>query len=75
MKRVLIYGDSNTYGFSPVRSDARLPEDIKKAPDEQAIRLLIERIETSPSDDKKSTTVSCIYSTLSTVVGKTGHKG
>lgn len=50
-------------------------EDIKKAPDEQAIRLLIERIETSPSDDKKSTTVSCIYSTLSTVVGKTGCGG
>ena len=27
MKHVLIYGDSNTYGFSPVRSDARLPEE------------------------------------------------
>ena len=50
-------------------------EKIKKAPTEQAVKLFIERIETEPSADKKSTTVSCIYSTLSTVVGKTGCGG
>ena len=50
-------------------------ESIKKAHTEQAIRLFVERVETCPSDDKKTTTVSCIYSTLSTVVGKTGCGG
>ena len=61
--------------------DAPVPEDftsdqivawmdsIKAAPDEKAIRLLIERI------DIKDTTVSSITSTLSTVVNKTGCGG
>ncbi len=50
-------------------------EKIKKAPTEQAIKLFIERIETCPSEDKKSTTVSSIVSTLSTVVGFNGCGG
>lgn len=50
-------------------------EKIKNAPTEQAIKLFIERIETCPSEDGKTTTVSNIYSTLSAVVGKTGCGG
>lgn len=41
-------------------------ENIKNAPDEKAVRLLIERIDT------KDTTVSSIRSTLNTVVGENG---
>lgn len=50
-------------------------ENIKAAPDRDAVRLLIERMDVQPDDEEKEKTAFNIQSTLNTVLRKNGCGG